>query len=212
MKKQLLIKDLNKNYSYSKIRELLFCLEPQIGFEAYFYNENFSEFLDSDKIYETKLEIRMDYPSLESLKDEIVLRHAEDWTNLLKRAMDLAEWAELIEDGHDPFYIQRPSIADHEQNKNHYSWTYLIDLTRDSFDLAMDKDKKLAELLLNKWRSYPYSLFYRLILYAVTKHSDLDEDIAIDLFKNNKSVLWSLSCQNEILRYLSGQTTFRKES
>ena len=122
-----------------------------------------------------------------------------------KKAMELAKWTGLIENGRDLFYIQKPSITEHDQNRNYSSWTYLIDLARDSFDQAiMKKDQKLAEFLLNKWQTYPYSLFYRLILYAVTKHSVLlSEDIVIKLFKEKTDqTLWSSSCKNEVLRYL----------
>ncbi|MDE0092602.1 MAG: hypothetical protein OXN83_04895, partial [Oligoflexia bacterium] len=80
---------------------------------------------------------------------------------------------------------------------------YLIDIVRDSFDLAMKKDKRLAKLLLNKWQLYPYSLFYRLILYAITKHANLDEKIVIRLFENKPDqILWSSTCKRELLKFL----------
>ncbi len=205
-----LITALNQNYSYAKARDLLFCLEPQIGFEIYFYDKKFSDLLGSDKIYETKLVINAHYyPDKILTNEKTLLSHAEDFSDLLKKAMELAEWAER----YDSSYIQRPSITAHQQNKKYYPWTYLIDLVKDSFDLAMDKNKTLAELLLNKWRSYPYSLFYRLILYAITKHSDLKEEIAIKLFEEKPNqTLWLSSCRNEVLRYLSGRQHAEKET
>ena len=90
--------------------------------------------------------------------------------------------------------------------RGYHVWTYLIDLARDSFDLAIAQNKQLAQLLLHKWQLYPYSIFYRLILYAVTKHSALNEDIAIMLFEEKADqTLWSTSCQNEVLKYLQNR-------
>ena len=211
----LLICELNeKGYSYVRAKELLACLKPQIGFTTYFFSKELSK-IDKhpDLIYEPKLKINtFSHPSFQPLTDQTaLLYHAEDWTELLKKAMELAKWARLIENGDDLFYIQKPSIEEHEQNRNYNSWTYLVDLVRDSFDLAMEKDKKLAELLLHKWKSYPYSLFYRLILYSITKHSDLDEEMAIKLFEEKpKQTLWSSSCQREVLKFLRDRNHSKK--
>lgn len=203
-----LIHELNEEgYSYFKIRELLSCLDPQIGFETYFFSKELSK-IDNcpDLIYEPKLQINtFDHPSFDPLTNQTALLcHVEDWIDLLKKAMELAKRVGLIdENGDDLFYIQRPSIAEHEQNRNDNSWTYLVDLVRDSFNLAMEKDKKMAQFLLLKWQIYPYSLFYRLILYVVTKYSDLSEDTVIKLFeKKPNQTLWSSSCKNEVLKYL----------
>ena len=194
------ISELNKNYSYEKVKEFLTYLEPMIGFEVDPYIE---ELMETDKIYKAKLAINAsDYP-YEGLTHKVLLSHAEDFTDLLKKAMELAEFAGIIQNGDDLFYFQKPSIEPHEQNRNYDSWTYLIDLVRDSFDLAMQKDKKLAKLLIHKWQFYPYSLFCRLILYAVTKYKDLSEDIVIKLFEEKpEQTLWSSSCKNEVLKFL----------
>ena len=200
---QHLIYALNKHRSYAKTKELLYVLEPQIGFTKDFYDTNF---LDSDKIYDPKLIINIGYPLSDPLQNEaLLIHHAEDWTNLLKKAMELAKQTELITNGEDAFYFQKPSIERYTKKTNAYSWTYLIDLARDSFNLSMKQNKPLADLLLKKWERYPYSIFYRLILYAVTKHNCLNESTVLNLFKNNKIILWSTTCQNEVLRYLSGR-------
>ena len=194
-----LVTDLNKEYCYVKGQQLIELLEPYIGFEKPLYHKELSE---SDKTYTAKIKINTnEYPP--KLKNEdILLKYAEDFSDLLKKAMQKAEQFKIIRDGEDPFYIYRPSIKEHQQNGNYYPWTYLIDLARDSFDLAMKKDESLAYFLLYKWQQYPYSLFYRLILYAVTKYNNLDEQIVINLFKNRNNVLWSPTCQNELLKYL----------
>ena len=201
----VLISELNKEYTYTKVRKLLTILESQISFKKYGY---------TDQIYEPKLKTNINGFPYESLTNEtVLLTHAEDFTNLLKKAMELAEFVEIIKNGHDLFYFQKPSIAIHEQNKNYDSWTYLIDLVRDSFDLAMQENRNLAELLVHKWQLYPYSLFYRLILYAVTKYPDLDEDITIKLFEEKPDqTLWSTSCQNEVLKFLRNKKHSEKST
>ena len=195
-----LIYKLNKEYSYVKVKELLSCLNPKIGFTNYFVSKNHHDF-----IYESQLNINtINYPSEPLTNENCLLIHAENWTNLLKKAMELAKWSGLItENGKDSFYIQKPSIEEHPQNRNYNPWVYLVDLVRDSFDLAMKKDIKLAKFLLSKWKNYPYSLFYRLILYAITKYSKLSEDIVIKLFEEKpEQTLWSVSCQYEVLKFL----------
>ena len=141
---EILIGDLNNQYSYEKATTLLSYLQPMIGFKKSVYIE---KILEPDKIYEAKLAINASHYPPEVLKNEILLSHAEDFSNLLMKAMELSKFAEINDDSS----IYRPTIEGHEQNQNYYPWTYLIDLVRDSFKLAMEKDKKLAEFLLHKW-------------------------------------------------------------
>ena len=196
--------ELNNSYSYEKSKEILSCLEPMIRFDISFYNEKLKSVIGSDKIYEANLTIKSDYSPLKQITNkQWLFVYAEDFTNLLKEIMELASFSKIIQNDQDDFsYFQRPSIASHEQNKNYDAWTYLIDLVRDSFDCAMKKDKKLAKLLIARWQCYPYSVFYRLLLYAVTKYPEF-EDIVIKLFeKKTDQTLWSSSCQKEVLDLL----------
>ena len=197
---------LNQNYCPAKMQYFLEWLEPYIEFSRFFNYHTETAF--DEKIYEPHLKIIMkEWPYEEALNNETaLLTHAEDFTNLLKKAMETAKYFEIIkEKNSDPFFMHRPSIADHEQNRNYKSWIYLINLTRDSFDLAMEKDKNLANLLLNRWKLYPYSIFYRLILYAVTKYCNLNEETALNLLKQ-PCILWSASGQNEVFKYLKIRT------
>lgn len=197
---RLTCRDLQQ-YCLLKAQEFINLLEPYIEFEKPFYYKGFSE---SNKFYKSEIAINSrNYPS-KLTNEEMLLKHAEDFSDLLKKAMQKAEQFEIIQNGEDYFYIHRPSIDDHRQNKHYHSWTYLIDLTRDSFDLAMKKDQKLAKFLLRKWQQYPYSVFYRLILYAATKYPRLDEEIVVYLFKTS-CTLWSVTCQNEVLKYLKNK-------
>ena len=198
-----LVSSLNKEYCSIKAQEFMSLLKPYIEFEKPFYYKSISE---SDKFYKPKIQIKLRHYPINQYKlknESVLLKHAEDFSELLKKAMQKSEQFEMIQNCADIFYIQRPSIADHRQNKNFYTWTYLIDLARDSFDLAMKKNKNLAKFLFYKWQQYPYSIFYRLILYAITKYEnlDVDEQLAIHLFKNSNT-LWSSTCKYEVLQYL----------
>ena len=199
--KDIVIEELNKEYSYIKARELLDVLEPCIGFEKYIHVKDFST---SDEIYTPKLKINMKgFPDYKLTSETTLLKHAEDFTELLKKAMELAEQVGIIYNGFDFLYIHRPSIDEHEQNKHYEAWTYLVELVKQSFDLAVEKDKKKAKLLLDKWSLYPYSIFYRLIFYAITKYPNLDEEAVIKLFEEKpEQTLWSSSCKKEVLKLL----------
>ena len=197
-----IITDLNKEYCPTKAKMLLEILEPYIYFHRDWLSDSSSDFEKLAR--EPEIKITVDYyPDILLKNEEVLLLHAEDFSDLLKKAMEVAKKFEIIKNGEDYFSVIRPSIAEHPQNTKYYPWTYLIDLVRDSFDIAMKKDKQLANLLLQKWQYYPYSLFYRLILYAVTEYPKLDEKTTLDLLANKKhNVLWSMSCQNEVCKYL----------
>lgn len=194
-----LIEELNNEYCVIKIYDLLQCLGPYVLFEKHIYfDPKDSEF---NKIYKIDLESKYDNWPTKNLNEEILLRHAEDFTDLLKKTMEKISVFN-IGDGY-PCVLHRPSIADHEKNTNFHPWCCIIELTRNSFDLAIEKNKELSDFLLGRWKIYPYPVFYRLILYAVTNHSNIDENVVLKLFKNQEShVLWLLSCKNEISKYL----------
>ena len=198
-----IIRGLNQQYCSIKAQKLLEALEPYIHFEKpdLFLKENPES---KNIIYKAKLKINTrHYPDVNLTDEKALLLHAEDFSNLLKKAMERAKDFNIIKNGEDYFYISRPSIKPPPQNTKDTPWTYLIDLTRDSFDLAMQQDKTLARFLLSKWKFYPYSIFYHLIFYAITKYPELKEDIILDLLeKNPDHTLWSITAQNEVFKYL----------
>lgn len=180
-----IIKDLNEQYCKIKTQRLLECMKPYIHFSKFnisgsLYERNFE---NKDIIYKPELKVNIDhYPDIPLENETALLLHAEDFSNLLKQAMELAKLSGIIkEDGRDPFHAVRRSVAG-ALNEKAFPWTYLIDLVRDSFDCAMRKNEELAKLLLKKWQYYPYSIFKRLIIYAVTNHP-LDEQLVVDMFE-----------------------------
>ncbi len=206
-----IIRGLNQQYCSIKAQKLLEALEPYIHFkpDIHFEPDVSDELLkkkpeSKNLIYEAELQINARrYPDIVLQNEKTLLLHAEDFSNLLKKAMEQAKLFNIIKNGEDLFYMSRSSIEQHTHNKRYYPWTYLIDLTRDSFDLSMQQNKTKAHFLLNKWRFYPYSIFYRLIFYAITKYPELKEDIALDLLERNPAhTLWSRTSQNEVFKYL----------
>ena len=202
------IRDLNEQYCVIKAQKLLEALKPYIHFNKIhipdsYLKENLE--LEDTIVYGAKLKVNTrHHPHVKLKKDaKVLLLHAEDFSNLLKKAMDLAKLFEIIKNGEDNFYIIKPSIEQYTQNTTDNPWTYLIDLVRDSFDLTIQQDRDLAICLLNKWRLYPYSIFYRLIFYAITKYPELEEDIALNLLESKPAhTLWSITSQNEVFKYL----------
>jgi hypothetical protein len=91
---------------------------------------------------------------------------AFDFTGLLRNALDLQASFDKASADSDLGYIQHPSITAHAQNAHHHGWTTLIDLVRDSFDIAVHDRPSLARDLVRLWVSIRYPTFRRLVLYA----------------------------------------------
>jgi len=91
---------------------------------------------------------------------------AFDFTSQLRMALDLQASLDQASRDHDRGYIDHPSIAPHEQNDDHYGWTMLIDLVRESFDVAREDRVDLAEQLVKLWATIEYPTFRRLVMYA----------------------------------------------
>ena len=79
---------------------------------------------------------------------DAMARHAETLTGYLEQALALG-----IED--DEVYpnsiLYRPSIAPHQQNRDHNGWTYLIDMVRDSYFALEAADSARGDNLLCRW-------------------------------------------------------------
>jgi hypothetical protein len=107
-------------------------------------------------------------------------RRANDWqafltkanldlTLLLREAMDWLSEFNMASADIDPTYAEFRSISQHEQNKHAPNWTILISLVRDSFDaLLATGDTEAALRIVEYWRTLPYPIFRRLVLYAAT--------------------------------------------
>jgi hypothetical protein len=90
-------------------------------------------------------------------------------TCLLRDAMDLQAALDEARPDYDRSSSEHPSIEPHAQNTFHHGWTLLIDLLRESFDLARVDAPDLALALVRVWTGVEYPVFRRLILYAAAK-------------------------------------------
>ena len=130
---------------------------------------------------------------------DVLSRRAETLTEHLEQALDLGE---KDDDVYPASYLYRPSIAAHEQNRDHDVWTHLIDLVRDShLALAAAKGRR-AENLLLRWMESRQPLFRRLALHAFTEEPKFEIRLARKLLlARRKPGLWELEMRREVMRF-----------
>ncbi len=129
---------------------------------------------------------------------------ADDLTSRLCEAMDwLREFglASLDADNTDFDY---PSISPHKQNNFAPTWTQLIALTRESYDmLVANGNLTAATNLVQRWQSLSYPVFQRLAMYAVSENSELDIELGLEiLLDESKPILWDDNFKREMFRLL----------
>ena len=138
------------------------------------------------------------------LKDPGVLsRFAEILTGYLEQALALATEDDKFDQ--DTYtYLYRPSIATHEQNSDHdhYGWTHLIDLVRDSYSELATTNRRRAENLLRRWLVSDQALFKRLALHTITENEKADIQLARQLLiAGRKPGIWEPELRREALRF-----------
>lgn len=120
---------------------------------------------------------------------------------LLDATMDLMREIGKANKFHDDSVFAMPSIQLHEQNKRLSSWTYLIELLRDSWGEILKEDKKKAKFIAENWYSKPYAVYKRLALYAASISNVISNSKWITWLLNDKKyLLWSISTRREVLR------------
>ena len=126
-------------------------------------------------------------------------RHADTLTNYLDQALDLIETADN-EISNSSFY--RPSIAEHDQNRNSENWTLLIDLARDSYFKLVDAAPARGDNLLSRWVLSDRILFKRLALHALTENPKSDIQHARKLLvAGRRPCIWEWELNREVLRF-----------
>ena len=140
---------------------------------------------------------------------EVLARHAETLTGYLEQALAMGvEDDEVTVDS----YLYRPSIAAHEQNRNHDGWTYLIDLVRDSYFALVNRDRARADNLLRRWALSGHSLFSRLVLHALAENQRSDIQLSRKILVGRWPGVWEVDLRREVLRFfrLAGSRMPRK--
>lgn len=127
----------------------------------------------------------------------------QDFTLLLRDALDLVRELGDANDRSDLSYMNQPSISEHPQNSNHYDWTALIKLTRDAWLATVQSDSEKAKYAAEGWWQQSYPVFKRLALFAASHDEVISQRQALDwLLGDNCWWLWSLETRREAIRLL----------
>lgn len=127
----------------------------------------------------------------------------EDFSALLRDALDLMRELGGVDSEHDHSYAQQPSISDHSQNKHFRDWTVLIELTRDAWLATVTKSPEQGRIVAEMWAHGPYPLFRRLALFAAAQGRIIPLRQALDwLLTDGRRWLWSNETRRETLRLL----------
>ena len=136
-------------------------------------------------------------------QQEAVYELLQDFTNLLRNALDLKKVLGGADEWSDLSYVDQPSIADHTQNHTYQDWTALINLTRDAWLAMVGINPKQAKLIAELWWQIRYPLFKRLSFFAATTGNSIDPKVALDwLLSNQHWWFWSVETRREMFRLL----------
>lgn len=128
----------------------------------------------------------------------------DDFTTLLRDALDIMSELGAAKSESDLSYLFRPSISDHEQNRDFYDWTALVQLTRDAWLATADRNPHHALSIAAKWWSFDYPLFRRLTFFAATRADVIPAEQALGwLLAGNGWWLWSIETEREAMQLLS---------
>lgn len=127
----------------------------------------------------------------------------QDFTTLLRDALDLMRELGGAQDQSDSSYIHQPSINEHPQNQGFHDWTALIELTRDAWLVTAVQSPERAKLAVQSWWHTPYPLFKRLVFFAAANGELVPVRRALDwLLADERWWLWSVETQREAMRLL----------
>ena len=127
----------------------------------------------------------------------------DDFSGLLRDALDLMQELGEADDNTDRSYIHQPSIAEHPQNMEFHDWTALIDLTRDAWRATAAQSPDRARLAAKGWRHIPYPLFRRLTFFAAAQTELIPHRLGLSwLLEDECWWLWSVETTRETIRLL----------
>lgn len=127
----------------------------------------------------------------------------DDFSSLLRDALDLMRAMGGAADHRDRSFIDRPSVTDHAQNSDYDEWVALIVLARDAWLAAASIQPERASLAAHTWWHLPYPCFKRLALFAAAQGDVISPQDAVDwLLDEETHWLWSPQVQREAMRLL----------
>ncbi len=135
----------------------------------------------------------------------------QDFTLLLRDALDLKKELGGADEKSDSSYMDQPSISEHSQNQYFRDWTALIVLARDAWlataSANANANKGLSIRVAIEWWNTPYPVFKRLALFAAAQTDVIPQQQALDwLFSENCWWMWSVETQREVFRLLIALT------
>lgn len=132
----------------------------------------------------------------------------QDFTLLLRDAMDLTRELGGADERSDSSYIHQPSISEHPQNRDFHDWTALIEMARDAWLATAQTDHARAQHVAEGWWQAPYPVFKRLALFAAAHDKVIPQRQALDwLLAEDRWWLWSVETERETLRLLVASAT-----
>ncbi len=129
----------------------------------------------------------------------------DEFTLLLRDALDLMREVELADERSDQSYFLQPSISEHPQNgDNRADWTVLVELVRDSWLATLDRAPESARMAAEAWWCVPYPVFRRLAFFAAAQRNVIPHRQALDwLLSDHCWWLWSAETLRETMRLLA---------
>ena len=134
---------------------------------------------------------------------EVLPELLNEFTGLLRDALDLMRELGQAEDKSDQSYSSQPSISAHPQNLGFRDWTTLIELTRDAWLATCVRSPEVARTAAEAWWQIPYPVFRRLAFFAAAQDEIIPRRQALDwLLSDECWWLWSAETLREAMRLL----------
>jgi hypothetical protein len=130
-------------------------------------------------------------------------RMLNDFTGLLRDAMDLLRELEAANFHCDGSYSRLPSLQQASRHSDPTEWSLLIDLVRDAWVEVEKKSPHDARVYAEQWWLEPYPIFKRLCFFAAQHFGIIPESMALEwLLADDHYWLWSLETESEVLALL----------
>ena len=147
-------------------------------------------------------------PDLQELVDderwaEALPELLNEFTRLLRDALDLMRELGLADEKSDQSYASQPSISEHPQNHGFQDWTVLIELARDAWLATCARSPEGARTAAEAWWQIPYPVFRRLAFFAAAQGEIIPRRQALDwLLSDERWWLWTPETLREAIRLL----------
>ncbi len=142
------------------------------------------------------------------LWNDVLPELLQDFSVLLKDALDLKQELGGADSYNDGSYSDQPSISEHSQNKDFHDWTVLIELARDAWRSSSTLNVIQAVHTAEVWWETPYPTFKRLALFAAAQDNVIPIKTAIKWLLSEESWwLWSEEVRREVMRLLTSLAT-----